>query len=619
MQASNETQFELVVSAKTKAQEALKLLEAFELNQAKLLSSTFEHSSNKRQRLLETKQDPFDAIKNYLTFCLTYHRRPNISSNINDENKLAEDFETLDDNCTELINTFFSSLPSLISQDTVNQLILFYKKFGRYPNKIMWPKDSEQIEEDLLAQNTYSLISTISALDQGKKLLDAALEFLSFKGPTYNTASLFFANDMLRCQYNSIFENNSVSPFVASAKLDQPDTGYKNTQVPYEKIFYCYYNDNVHIHTIQKMFQSFGLDMKALAAVLYDAKAVIAGGFALNCLVEFCEPSKFDGDLDIFVCSKDQCNRVNDKIPAIHNYLQSYGYDLVKTSVADHNTNHVYGDLANIEQICIFKRIDDGRKVQVIVVKTPTAIGYVRSFDISVCQTALFPESINSFLLSTRSLYYKLTTRGIMKLLKPGSYDTDLGYVKRICKYMSRGFIPLLDSSPNVSSFSFQAHANHEESLSYLENLLQVLQFHTRINANFNTFLSTLTSKIMYVMGSIVIVYCKASNPSNNFKHKYIELFNRFVSSLKGKKVQHELQVLFTRRILTVSNIRWLLLAMNSHLDIFWFHQTEKTIASQASLSRDVTAFVNKLVEVCNNSKKDQEPMKLDQCVVADS
>jgi hypothetical protein len=67
----------------------------------------------------------------------------------------------------------------------------------------------------------------------------------------------------------------------------------------------------------------------------------------------------------------------------------------------------------------------------------------------------------------------------------------------------------------------------------------------------------------MYVM---VITYWEASDFLNSFRKAFVVLLNRFALCFKGEEVQRDLQFYFTRRILTVNNIDWLLGAMNNHL-----------------------------------------------------
>jgi hypothetical protein len=176
---------------------------------------------------------------------------------------------------------------------------------------------------------------------------------------------------------------------------------------------------------------------------------------------------------------------------------------------------------------------------------------------------------------------------------------------------MSRGFVPLLENLPSPSSFTYEGFATSEEALTYLENLLQILELHTRLNFNSKPFIMNLQRKIMYVMGSIVITYCKADDLSNRFKKAFVVLLNRFALHLKGEEVQRDLQVYFTRRILTVSNIDWLLEAINNHLDLFYFNQTDNVIALRAGLSTNVITFVTKLVDVSEAIQRGEMPMKV--------
>jgi hypothetical protein len=343
--------------------------------------------------------DPFEMTQRYLSFYLTSGRRPNGFSSISEEADLAKAFWN------------FSRSPN-----PCHAIVqLFEATFGaNWKNPSSWTEHvgPYHLYERNLSQSINPWIKVVRSTEQGERLLNSILMPLLCKGPTYNTASLFFSNDMLNRTYRSYFENTRLEEF------DQPGENYN-----YESNWYIYNNDyNDLKHTCEKMFKAFGLDVKTFSDVLYNAKAIVAGGFPLNCLVKYCAPESFQGDIDIYIPLKD----FDKNVSGIIKYLEFNGYKLLKETIADPKNEDLYCDLTNIERLYDFERPGNNCAIQVIVVNSPSALEYVHSFDNSICQTVLHPLNNRSFRLQTPMLYHQLTTRGIMKLLKPVAYDTDL-------------------------------------------------------------------------------------------------------------------------------------------------------------------------------------------------
>lgn len=216
----------------------------------------------------------------------------------------------------------------------------------------------------------------------------------------------------------------------------------------------------------------FNLDYLAIIAFLQRTKGCIAGGFPLYCLQKWTET--FDGDLDIFLPNAPQYDviRFNDCVEKFHMLLLDSGFKVgvVRTEISFDNADFVkqyvkpgnpskqqleaYNSAA-IKKVVTYVRMIGNKIVatlQLILLRTEHITSFVRSFDLSCCQTMIRARPVSaeqprgadySFWMSTRFIYKELTVNKVAILLKPAMLDNDIRFASRVVKYYKRGFIPV--------------------------------------------------------------------------------------------------------------------------------------------------------------------------------
>ena len=196
--------------------------------------------------------------------------------------------------------------------------------------------------------------------------------------------------------------------------------------------------------------------------LLKTHKSVIAGGSALYCLTGFNNNTSFDGDMDIFIPSRTICRGGmgladhKKQVQDFDTFLTSNGYkkqrngeELIVDSnifssapwecdVQDERVKKIYGSLDKIVSIQTYTN-QNHSSVQLICIEFDHVKPFIRTFDLSACQTYYDGENV-----FTRTIYSQLTLNFINTLLKKTDLETDTKYVNRIFKYFSRGFVPYI-------------------------------------------------------------------------------------------------------------------------------------------------------------------------------
>jgi hypothetical protein len=199
--------------------------------------------------------------------------------------------------------------------------------------------------------------------------------------------------------------------------------------------------------------------------LLERTQAVVAGGFAVNCLFGF-DLKNYNGDMDIFLTEK--IWKKDDDIKEFKNFFYNQGYSItldVNTKTSDLSEHYgvnqecpkdmqkstriveAYKSLNKISRMVVFSKTINGiqKDIQVIFTEYDCIRSHIRTFDMSICQT--FFDHKN---LYTRFKYHQLTLNRVNMLLKKDvNVYEDIKYLKRIYKYQSRGFRTYFDPSLN--------------------------------------------------------------------------------------------------------------------------------------------------------------------------
>ncbi len=232
-----------------------------------------------------------------------------------------------------------------------------------------------------------------------------------------------------------------------------------------------------------KLLASFDLNVSSFLDTLGVTQAVVAGGFAVNCLFGF-DLDNYTGDLDIFLCKKqtnrgpyydlkfiNECMSENDYTLSFDTEL-SKPYDLSQHYTTPHDCPEdfksiekvvkIYQSLHKVERLLVFsKTVNNVKKtIQVIFTDYNCVKTHIRSFDMSICQTFFDMDS-----LYIRFKYHILTLERVNVLLKKVDILEDIKYLKRIYKYQSRGFKSYFDIKN--SPFVFNKNDKSKAALKY--------------------------------------------------------------------------------------------------------------------------------------------------------
>ena len=190
--------------------------------------------------------------------------------------------------------------------------------------------------------------------------------------------------------------------------------------------------------------------------LLETTKAVVAGGFAVNCLFGF-DLDNYTGDMDIFL-SKNKWKESSD-FEDFKQYFYNHQYNMtLDSSFMSYDLSTQFGisqecpkqhkqtirlvenykSLNKISRIVVFSKIINNiqKDIQLIFTEYDCVRSHIRTFDMSICQT-FFDHNH----LYTRFKYHLLTLNKVNVLLKKDvNVYEDIKYLKRIYKYQSRGF-----------------------------------------------------------------------------------------------------------------------------------------------------------------------------------
>jgi hypothetical protein len=179
----------------------------------------------------------------------------------------------------------------------------------------------------------------------------------------------------------------------------------------------------------------FGIPYNEFILMLELKGGAICGGFALGIATNYVYP---ESDIDVFQCTKNAYDNVEEHIVSIIQTFYSWEYRLDCSK-----TNYPY------RLLTFFRMINGCKKVIQWIVQPPDDIlaHPIDYFDISVCCTTIqFP--FGPYYPIIRSLYpndvaYKLIKINPLFLTRTysGTLDSKTRTASRIVKYMKRGYI----------------------------------------------------------------------------------------------------------------------------------------------------------------------------------
>ena len=250
-----------------------------------------------------------------------------------------------------------------------------------------------------------------------------------------------------------------------------------------------------------KLLSQFDLNVNDFLKLLEKTQAVVAGGFAVNCLFSF-DLKNYNGDMDIFLTDKFwKKDGDDDDIKQIINYLSIEGYSItldVNTKTSDLSEHYgvdqecpkdkqksariveAYKSLNKISRMVVFSKKVNGVKkdIQVIFTEYDCVRSHIRTFDMSICQT--FFDHKNMYI---RFKYHLLTLNRVNMLLKKNvNVYEDIKYLKRVYKYQSRGFKTYFNTDLNsqfrVGKPQSPKIQNKEEAVLYVSQINALLDWY---------------------------------------------------------------------------------------------------------------------------------------------
>ena len=212
------------------------------------------------------------------------------------------------------------------------------------------------------------------------------------------------------------------------------------------------------------LFSQFGLtNFTEFSTILESTKAVVAGGFAVNCLFGF-DLSNYKGDIDIFMTENKWLKDPYTSLTKFTSYFTEVGYIITSDNnfknneLSEHHSIpqecpkkqqnisrivNAYKSLHKITRMITYTNTINGiqKVIQVIFTEYDCIRSHIRTFDMSICQTFFDYKYIY-----TRYKYHILTLNKVNMLLKKNvDIHEDIKYLKRVHKYKSRGFRTYFD------------------------------------------------------------------------------------------------------------------------------------------------------------------------------
>ena len=357
------------------------------------------------------------------------------------------------------------------------------------------------------------------------------------------------------------------------------------TFIECEKISY----DNIKI-----LCKHFDFSYDQFNDLLIKNKSLLAGGSALWCTKPFCELKDFNGDLDIFVPSGTPeilpCSYINSDWKQINS--KQHPKSLIHNIQYPSYNEKFYKEIPNVLKIATWENTS-GCKLQFIYLTTQHVKAHIRSFDMSICQVFY-----NGKFFGINKKYKHLTYAGFNKLLKPVSITEDHVFYSRIMKYKQRGFIPFSDKENHVTCDDILKSKYMEIKLPNLKIIIDPIKQINEI-INFYSNNKTKTKESLDMITEVITSYSKQETRMGYpFKQACENLFNHiFPNLLLTDENRNMIYESFTKHLVKVKDIRWILLYMEQNSCLFNMSQDEYNQAKQTGIARDNLIIIKNLIK----------------------